>query len=277
MISRSRDFGAFSSFRFLSPGEQFIGVADTGFWFFGRVVRDEEGRPTAVGDFKMSAIVDPDGKTGEKWTTDAESIAVRDGLVVAGFEREHRISEFRLDQEHMGSAIADLDFLVPRQELRINRGFETVTFAPADSALDGALVAVAERSIDKKGNVFAAILDGPEKGIFTVARRDEFDITDGAFLPDGDLLLLERRFSIPAGVAMRLRRIEAETIRPGLMADGPVLLEADMSYQIDNMEALDVWQRADGATMISLMSDDNRSFLQRNLYLEFRLVEEQKP
>jgi len=44
-----------------------------------------------------------------------------------------------------------------------------------------------------------------------------------------------------------------------------------MSYQIDNMEAMDVWTREDGAVMVSLMSDDNHSILQRNLYLEFVL------
>jgi len=44
-----------------------------------------------------------------------------------------------------------------------------------------------------------------------------------------------------------------------------------MNHQIDNMEAMDVWRRADGALIVSLMSDDNRSFLQRSLYLEFLL------
>jgi hypothetical protein len=47
------------------------------------------------------------------------------------------------------------------------------------------------------------------------------------------------------------------------------LLEADMGYQIDNIECLDVWQRTDGTVMVSLASDDNHSILQRNLYLEF--------
>ena len=102
-------------------------------------------------------------------------------------------------------------------------------------------------------------------------RNGEFDITDGAFLPDGDLLLLERSFSMSTGVKMRLRRIYGESVAKGTVADGPVLLEADMGYQIDNMEAMDVWIREDGATMVSLMSDDNHSILQRNLYLEFVL------
>jgi hypothetical protein len=36
---------------------------------------------------------------------------------------------------------------------------------------------------------------------------------------------------------------------------------------------LDVWRRADGVLMVSIVSDDNQSLLQRNLYLEFRLDE----
>ena len=47
-----------------------------------------------------------------------------------------------------------------------------------------------------------------------------------------------------------------------------------MSYQIDNMEGLDVWRRGDGALIVSIISDDNHSILQRNLYLEFKLLEE---
>jgi hypothetical protein len=74
-----------------------------------------------------------------------------------------------------------------------------------------------------------------------------------------------------AGVKMRLRRLDGAGIVGGGLADGPVLMEADMSYQIDNMEGLDVWRRGDGALMVSLVSDDNNSILQRNLYLEFIL------
>jgi hypothetical protein len=39
------------------------------------------------------------------------------------------------------------------------------------------------------------------------------------------------------------------------------------------MEGLDIWRRSDGALMVSIISDDNQSLLQRNLYLEFRLDE----
>lgn len=268
LTSSARNFGALSAFRFLEPGSDFIGVADTGFWFFGRIARDAALLPTGIENFRMVQMVDASGIAFEKkWLADAEGLAVKDGVATVGFEREHRVAQYRIDPENMKPALRELDFLVPRNELRQNRGFETVAYSPGK----GGLVVVSEKSLDAAGNIFAAIIEGPQKGIFTVKRDGEFDITDGAFLPDGDLLLLERSFSMASGVKMRLRRIAAESLAKGQVADGPVLFEADMGFQIDNMEGLDVWQRSDGALMVSLVSDDNHSILQRNLYLEFIL------
>jgi hypothetical protein len=272
MVADNDDFGALSSFRFLTAGADFMGVADTGFWFFGSIKRDAEGRPEGVGNFRMVQMVDETGAPiSRKWLVDAEGLDVKDGIATVGFERDHRIAQFRIDPDNMEPAFKELPYLVPENELRQNKGFETVVRAHPYGQHAGGLVVVSERSIDKSGNVFAAIIEGPNKGIFKVKRNGNFDITDGSFLPDGDLLLLERSFSMADGVKMRVRRIYGESIAKGELADGPVLFEADMSYQIDNMEGLDVWQRADGAVMVSLMSDDNHSLLQRNLYLEFIL------
>ncbi|BCG85677.1 hypothetical protein MesoLj113c_17870 [Mesorhizobium sp. 113-3-9] len=272
MTSKSRDFGALSAFRFLKAGSDFIGVADTGYWFFGTVARDADRRPVAIQNFRMQQMVDQSGQPiDEKWEVDAEGLAVKDGIATVGFERNHRVSQFRIDPANMKAPYRQLDFLVPARELRQNRGFETVTHANVNGQHEGGLVVVSEKSLDKAGNIYAAIIEGPHKGVFTVKRNDDFDITDGAFLPDGDLLLLERSFTMAGGLKMRLRRIHGESVEKGAVADGPVLLEADMGYQIDNMEGLDVWTRDDGALMVSLISDDNHSILQRNLYLEFIL------
>lgn len=272
MTAPQADFGALSAFRFTTPGRDFIGVADTGFWFYGSVERDSALRPSGITGFRMEEMIGEDGRPiRSKWLTDAEGLDVQGDTATVGFEREHRIAQFKIEPGNMQPAFRKLDFLVPRYELRRNRGFETVTRANPHGQHEGALVIVSEKSLDQAGNMFAAIIEGPNKGIFTVKREGDFDITDGAFLPNGDLLLLERSFSLATGVKMRLRRIYGETVAPGSVADGPVLLEADQGYQIDNMEALDVWSRADGAQMVSLMSDDNHSSLQRNLYLEFIL------
>ncbi|TPJ33571.1 esterase-like activity of phytase family protein [Mesorhizobium sp. B2-8-3] len=272
MTSSARDFGALSAFRFLKPGSDFIGVADTGFWFFGAITHDAGRRPSGVSYFRMQQMVDASGQpTDRKWEVDAEGLAVKDGIATVGFERDQRVAQFKIDPDDMKAPIRQLDYLVPAKELRQNRGFETVTHANPYGQHAGGLVVVSERSLDEAGNVYAAIIEGAHKGVFTVRRDGDFDITDGAFLPDGDLLLLERSFSIARGVKMRLRRIYGESVAKGAVADGPVLMEADMGYQIDNMEGLDIWTRDDGALMVSLISDDNHSILQRNLYLEFIL------
>lgn len=275
MRSRSRHFGALSSFRFLTPGRDIIGVADTGFWFFGRVERDELQRPVGMADFTMQQMVDRNGNIIlDKGLADAEGLAVRDGIATVGFERHHRISEFRVEPTNMKGRLRNLDFLVPAHELRHNRGFETITFAHPYGIHEGARIAITEKSLDGDGNVFAAIIEGPARGVFTIARHGDFDITDGVTLDNGDLLLLERSYSVARSVGMRLRRIYGESIMKGMVADGPILFEADMSYQIDNMEGMDVWRREDGALVVALMSDDNHSILQRNLYLEFILHED---
>jgi hypothetical protein len=55
--------------------------------------------------------------------------------------------------------------------------------------------------------------------------------------------------------------------------DGPVLLEADLGYEIDNMEGLSVHRNAGGETVLTLISDDNFLPFQRTLLLQFTLAE----
>jgi hypothetical protein len=62
-------------------------------------------------------------------------------------------------------------------------------------------------------------------------------------------------------------------VSPGALVDGPVLFEADLGYAIDNMEGLSVHRTASGETVLTLISDDNFSVLQRTLLLQFTLTE----
>ncbi|MCL6708636.1 esterase-like activity of phytase family protein [Pseudomonas sp. R2.Fl] len=267
-------FGAWSSVRFLPDGERFVGVFDTGHWFTGRIVRDGEGRISGLADTDISQMTDAAGQMHPgKANMDAESLALRPGEVIVGFEQRHRVDVYPADTfaGSRPSHFLPLPFSI--RELRGNGGLETLAVAPAGSPLAGSLVAVAERSVDEEGRLFAGIVDGPMKGMFKVVRRDDFDVTDGAFLPDGDLLLLERRFSFATGVGMRIRRIDGNTIRAGAVVDGEILLDATLRDEIDNMEGLDVLTGPDGSTRLIVVSDDNHSILQRNLMLEFQLAE----
>jgi hypothetical protein len=180
-------FGQLSALRFLTPGGDFVGVADHGYWFFGRIRRNEAGVPQGVEGFRIQAMVDGNGRAiDDKRLADAEGLEVAGGVATVSFERAARLTEYRLGPDGAGRPLRDLDFVIPRHELRFNRGIETVARAPQG----GPRIVVAERSIDANGDIFAAIVDGPGKGVFKVRRSDDFDVTDGAFLPGGDLILL---------------------------------------------------------------------------------------
>ncbi|WP_153020103.1 esterase-like activity of phytase family protein [Paramesorhizobium deserti] len=274
LTAANREFGGMSAIRFLDAGRNFLGVTDTGFWYAGSIERDAEGRPSGIRSFRMAPLIDASGEPfAQKWNADAESLAISGDKVTVGFEREHRLLEYRLDTQDFASLPKALPLPLPREELRRNASLEAVAVSPASGPLGGTRVVLTEKSLNRNGDIFAAVLAGPRRGIFFVRRTDDFDISDAAFLPDGDLLILERRYALVSGVALRIRRIKSETIQPGATVDGAILLKADMGYQIDNMEGIDVWTDSRGRQVLSLISDDNYSLWQRNLYLEFRLAE----
>ena len=52
----------------------------------------------------------------------------------------------------------------------------------------------------------------------------DYDVTDAAALPDGGLLVLERRFRWSEGVKSRLRLIRRDELKPGARIEGEMLL-----------------------------------------------------
>ena len=101
-------------------------------------------------------------------------------------------------------------------------------------------------------------------------RLEGFDVTDSAELPDRGLLILERRFRYNEGVKMRIRRVAASEVKPGALIESQVLLEATDALNIDNIEAIGMCRHG-GETVITIMSDDNFSGLQRTLIMQFAL------
>lgn len=274
LTSRQPLFGSLSAIRFRADGQHFVSVLDTGYWLTGRIERDTQGHLLGVSDVRITGMRDQRGREPRnKADIDAEGLALRAGQVAVSFERRHRVDFYPDPGYEEARPQRSLDLPIPKQSLSRNGGLETLVAAPVDGPLKGALLTIAEDSTDRDGHLYAAILDGPLKGAFRVVRNDPWSVTDGAFLPGGDLLLLERRFSVIGGVGMRIRRIAGNALRPGALIDGPVLLEADMGFEIDNMEGIDVIAGADGHPHVILVSDDNQSVFQRSLMLEFRLLQ----
>ncbi|MFA7429849.1 MAG: esterase-like activity of phytase family protein, partial [Rhodospirillaceae bacterium] len=96
--------------------------------------------------------------------------------------------------------------------------------------------------------------------------------TGAAVAANGDLLVLERYFSIPFGFSSRVRRIKATDIAAGATLDGPVVLSLSQPPINDNFEGIAAEALPDGTTRVLLMTDDNYSGLQRTLLLAVRLA-----
>ena len=275
LVSRDGAFGALSGLDFAADGKTLYAVADTGFWFAARLI-EQDGRPVGLEDAKLAAMLGGDGKPpATKAANDAEGLRLihdEDGgdKALVSYEQTVAVRAFA-GPDVAGATPKRLTLPKFVKGLRRNQGLEAIAVAPAVGALGGATVVIAERSLDAAGNHRGFILSGPKTGAFTLRRSDDFDVSDAVFLPDGDLLVLERRFSFSAGFAMRIRRIAVGDIRPGALVDGPNLIEADDRNQIDNMEGLAVRLAENGETLLTLVSDDNHNLLQRTLLLQFAL------
>jgi hypothetical protein len=155
-----------------------------------------------------------------------------------------------------------------------NQGIEGLTVLQA-GANKGAVVGFAERLTRGSGYHTGWLWGRGEPQRLQLADIGEFNITGAAGLPDGGLLVLEQRYRVTEGVKMRLRRLAASEIAPGARLTGRTVLEADMGYEIDNMEGIAVHRGSAGEVIVSLVSDDNfNSFIQRTVFLQFALREE---
>ncbi len=273
LTSPYKEFGGISSIRVAPGGGQFIAATDKGRWLRGRIVY-EGAKPAGITDADMAPMLDSDGKSlAARGWYDTEAIAEDGGTLYVGIERVQRIVKFDFAKDGLRARAAPISIPPKIAALPWNKGIEALVVVPKDLPLAGTLIAISETG-DATGNLGGFLIGGPSPGEFSVKRTDDFDASDSAILPSGDLLLLERRASWLRGIAIRIRRIALSGVRPGAIVDGPVIFSADLGQQIDNFEGISVHRAATGELVLTLISDDNFSPLQRTLLLQFTLVGE---
>jgi hypothetical protein len=203
---------------------------------------------------------------------DSESLALDGSLAYVGLERVNQVLRFDF-ADGFTRARGEVVPMPPAvRKLPFNKGLEALVVVSKGLPLAGTLIALSERGLDAQGNLIAFLVGGPSPGQFSVRRTESFDISDAAILASGELLILERKFSLLAGVGIRIRRIPLASITPGALVDGPAIFHADLGQEIDNMEGLDAFVTPEGDTVLTIVSDDNFSLLQRTLLLQFTLV-----
>jgi hypothetical protein len=262
-------FGGLSAIRVLPDGEHLAAITDEGSWLSARLVL-RDGRLEGVREVEMGPLLGPDGKAPEgKDSRDAESLErMKDGSFVVGFEREHRILRYPA-----GTGRPDgVPVVVPPppglEQAPFNGGLETLVVLRG-----GALFALTEYWIDH--DVVVGWTGGPDEWKRLGLRvHGALRPSDGAALPGGDLLILERAYDPGRGiVSVQVRQIDHDEIRPGSALAGRLVAEFAPPLTLDNYEGIAAVRDKGGEVHIYIVSDDNfnREQQQRTLLLAFVL------
>ncbi len=227
-----------------------------------------DSRAGPVADYAMSELPDGPGDGTLKVDRDSESSTFDSvsGHVWAGFETRNQIWRYT-----KGFAQAD-GHVAPKAMAHWpnNEGAEAMV-----RLHDGRFLVFAETRTRSDGSHVALLFPGdPVEGVepvpFGYRGPPHFAPTDAAELPDGRVVVLHRRFSIPNGFAAALTIIDPRAIRPdGVVTGTPIAMLAP-PLTVDNMEALAIEQRA-GQTILWIASDDNYFFGERTLLMAFAL------
>jgi hypothetical protein len=200
---------------------------------------------------------------------DSEGIAYdpASGRIWVSYEHSHAIRRFT-------PSLARVDGLVRPEAMRgwpSNKGVEALIRLP-----DGRFYAFAEGG--PEDGVYPALAfsgDPVEPGTNSFAFRyrptEGYRITDGTVLPDGRLLLLERRIGLPHGFTAKLLLLNPATIRQGATVAGEVIATLEPPLLVDNMEGIAITNEG-GKTIVWLVSDNNFNAIQRTLLMKFALI-----
>lgn len=270
-------FGGLSSITTTGPEQNIAFVTDRGQFVSGKLAYDQDDRLLSIIGVTMDPIRNSKGEPlPRQYARDAEGMdtVFRDGAPVAvrvSFENLTRVADFAITDHRPGGPAREIAIPEWMSDLRTNKSLESICIAPPASPIAGSTLLLTEEALDENGNHRGHFLGQNDKGPVAYINSPVVNPTDCAFLPNGDLLVLERGVALFSFV-MNLRRVPAAEVRPGNLMQGELLLAAE-GAEIDNMESIMVHTTPGGETRILIGSDNNFNDWQRQLLLEFSLAE----
>lgn len=276
LTSESKNFGGFSAIILSATGDELLAVSDRGYWLKANISY-KDGRIATLSNAQMEPLLNANGKKFAHWRADSEGLTKRnDSLddVVVSVELEQALYRYKFTDGSLKTNAKNWGTLIDAKKINPNKGLEGITSLPAGHKYRGWMLVTAEKKLDKNGNHTAWLIKGKENLPLNISRSGGFDITDISYLPNGDIVILERAFSVFSGPKMRIRQICGSHIKPDALVTGKTLIDANWTYAVDNMEGLGVHRAENGETILTIISDNNFYFLQRNLMLQFALADE---
>ncbi|MDB5684409.1 MAG: hypothetical protein JWM75_2107 [Sphingomonas bacterium] len=236
----------------------------------GTVIAFEIGARGGLRNVRIKPLPAGPGATASKLNRDSESLQ-RDpaGRLWVGFEGANEIWRYAADFARAEAHAAPVEM----QEWPGNGGPEALV-----RLRDGRFLVLSEEAPGPDGSTEALLFAGdptdPATRVLRFGYRppDGYRVTDGAELPDGRLILLNRRFTLLEGVSAILTIADPRAITAGAVLPARAIARLAPPLTVDNMEAMSVEQEGK-RTIVWLASDDNFSGLQRTLLMKFALDE----
>jgi hypothetical protein len=95
--------------------------------------------------------------------------------------------------------------------------------------------------------------------------------TEALQLPDGNVLILNRRIGFPEGFSATLTLIDPADIAADETIKGRVIAKLTSPLLVDNMEGMTLTEE-NGQAILWMISDNNFNILQRTLLMKFALI-----
>lgn len=256
-------FGGYSALTV--EGDRFTLLSDG-----GHVVRFRMGSDWRLREPSFANLVDGPGTGWSKIDRDSESLVVdrASGRAWIGFEHWNQIwrydADLRRAQAHAAPAAM--------RSWDLNGGPEAMA-----RLRGGAFLVISEFSWFNKSGARMGLwfADDPTRRpvpAFRFGYRPPkgFNPADMTQLPDGRLLILNRDFGLRHLFRVTLTLVDPREIRPGAIVRGREIATLAAPLLHDNFEGVAAMREGD-ATVLWIVSDDNRQPWEQTLLLKFRL------
>ncbi len=264
-LSRREPLGGLSGIEVAADGVTATAIRDDGLAVEFPLLFNADGRLSGIGAVRAAPLggIDFDAP---KASRDSEALRrLPDGSWLVAYEGDHRVVRHPPGWKGLQNEPERLELPPAVAALPANKGIEAVAVSP-----DGDLVLIAEVIGEDGLSPVWVRRDGAWEGRRYHA-APAHSPTDAVFLPNGDLLVLERAFSLLLGVRCRLARVPAAEVAGKQTWEGQSLGEVrpPEPEAPDNFEGLALLPGRDGRIGLIAVSDDNFSALQRTLLLQF--------
>ena len=253
------ELGGLSAIEMHQNGKNFVTISDKGQYFQGNIVRNSTGEIIDLKIYKSGTLLNSLGEPLSGRNTDSESLTTtkNEGFYIS-FESNHRVMFHR----SLSSAATFLPRHKDFKEFSSNKGLEALA---ANSS--GEIFAIPEEPLKDQNDFPIYKLLGENWSIFDhFPTSGTFLVTDAVFLPDNDLLILERDYDWNSGFKMQLRILN---LGKNTITGQTVLLR--LNSGLHNHEGLSIWQDESKNFFITSISDNNFLPFVSSEIREFRL------